>query len=80
MVYQRESSNVCFKDVNARHESFLNKVTGCWNELGNWHINAININSFKACIDNLPILAAIAYQAQSVQRTAPYYILITRFL
>ena len=56
--------NDVFHCVNVRHEFFLNRETSYWNELNNSHVNAININSFKADRDSLPILGAKAYEAQ----------------
>ena len=47
-----------------RHEFLLNRVICHWNELTNSHVNAKIINSFKAGLDSLPILAAKASQAQ----------------
>ena len=39
-------------------------LTGLLEYLANSHVNAKNINSFKAGFDSLPVLAAKAYQAQ----------------
>ena len=50
--------------ANVRHEFLFNRVTGHWNELTNSHVNAKSLNSLKAGLDNLPTLAAKAYQAQ----------------
>ena len=63
-VFSSKACNEFCHFVNVRHEFLLNRVTGCWNELINSHVNAKNINSFKAGLDSLTLLAANAYQAQ----------------
>ena len=63
-VFPSRACNDFCHFVNVRHEFFLNRVTGYWNELTKSHVNAKNINSFKAGLDSLPTLAAKAYQAQ----------------
>ena len=63
-VFISKACNDFCQFVNVRHEFLLNRLTGRWNELTESHVNAKNINSFKAGNDSLPILAAKAYQAQ----------------
>ena len=63
-VFPSRACNDFCHFVNVRHEFFLNRVTGYWNELTKSHVNAKNINSFNAGLDSLPTLAAKAYQAQ----------------
>ena len=57
--------------LNSKNSMFENVLlmysiteTSYWNELTNSHVNDLNINSFKAGLYILPILAAKAYQAQ----------------
>ena len=63
-VFPSKACNDFCHFVNVRHEFLFNMVTGNWNELTNSHVNAKNINSFKAGLDSLPVLAAQTYQAQ----------------
>ena len=63
-VFPSKACNDFGHFLNVRYEFLLNRVTGHWNELTNSHVNAKNINSFKAGFDSLPIMAAKAYQAQ----------------
>lgn len=46
--------------VSVRHDFFLNRVTERWNRLSNSQVHAPSVNSFKAQIDSLPEIAAIA--------------------
>ena len=63
-VFTSKACNDFCHFVEVRHECFLNRVTGNWNELINSQVNAKNINIFKAGLDSLPILVAKAYRAQ----------------
>ena len=62
-LFPSKAFNFCHF-VNIRHEFFLNRVTGYWNELTNVQVDVINLNIFKAGLDSLQILAAKAYHAQ----------------
>ena len=63
-VFPSKACNDICHFVNVRDEFLLNRVTGHWNELTNSQVNAKNINSFKADLNSLPILAAKGNQAQ----------------
>ena len=63
-VFPSETCNDICHFVNVRHEFLFNRLTGPWNELTNSQVNAQNINSLKAGLDILPILAAKAYWYQ----------------
>ena len=63
-VFPSKACNDFCHFVDVRHKFILNRVTGYWIELSNSHVNAKNINSFKAGLDSLPVLTPKAYQAQ----------------
>ena len=66
--------------VNVRNYFLLKRVTGYWNELINSHVNAKNINSFKAGLDSITLLAAKVYKAKAYAIKLTLFSVICRYM